>query len=153
MIVGSEYLRWKSEGNPPRLSCSTPRPSLLYRAETWTKKATIKKLQTLSKSSLRRILKIHELDTISNTEQTMHQWKSGSERGRWSIFHIIRPWSEIPGEERMRKTYEQVKMGPGGCHQADLSHREAARKNLPRTKGDGELLMGYMPNQGYKGCW
>ena len=79
-----------------RLFNSNVKSALLYGAETWrTTKTTIKRVQTFINSCLRRILKIHWPNTISNadlwerTNQVPAEEEIKRRRWRW-IGHTLR---------------------------------------------------------------
>jgi len=69
-----------------RLFNSNVKSVLLYGAETWrTTKASMKKIQTFINQCLRRILRIHWPETISNenlwARMQQTQWKRTSDEG------------------------------------------------------------------------
>ncbi len=85
-----------------RIFNSNVKPVLLYGSETWrTTKTTTKKIQTFINNCLRRILRIHWPDTISNVDlwQQTKQGPIGTEirKRRWGwIGHTLRkPTSSI----------------------------------------------------------
>ena len=98
--TGQLSYNFKQSGNPenchniPRSGFSTQ--VLLYSAETWTiTKVTVAKVQTFINSCLRRILRVHWPDKISNislwerAQQILAERETGRRKWRW-IGHTLR---------------------------------------------------------------
>ena len=140
-----------------RLFNSNVKSVLLYGAETWrTTKASMKKIQTFINQCLRRILRIHWPETISNenlwarTQQTPVEEDIRQRRWRWLGHTLRKPPSNISRQALNWNPQGQRKRGrPRNTWRRELEkdikrtgHTWKQLEGIAQDRGDWRVIVG-----------
>ena len=139
---------------------------LLYGAETWwTTKASMKRIQTYINQWLRRILRIHWPETISNenlwarVQQTPVEEEIRQRRWRWLGHMLCKPPSSIGRQALNWNPQGQQKRGrPLNTRRRELEkdikrtgHTWTQLEMIVQDRGDWQIIVGGLHSRRSKG--